>query len=95
MTDDIEKNENPKSLIEFPCDFPIKILGKSGFDFESAVLMIIRKHIPNLPEGAIQLKPSEKGSYLSITAVVYVESQAQLDAIYQDLVASELVMMVL
>ena len=87
---------NPKkSLLNFPCDFPIKILGKADFTFESTVLTIIRKHIPNLSEGAIQLKTSQQGNYLSITAIVCVESQAQLDDLYRELVASELVLMVL
>jgi uncharacterized protein len=84
-----------KSVLDFPGDFPIKILGKANFAFESTVLTIIRKHIPNLPEGAIQLKTSEKGNYLSITAVLHVENQTQLDNLYRELVASELVLMVL
>ena len=93
MIDDDSRESN--LLIQFPCDFPIKIIGKSGFDFEAEVLTIIRKHIPNLSEGAIVLTPSEKGNYLSITATVYVESQAQLDGLYKALVGSKLVMMVL
>ena len=84
-----------KSTLTFPCDFPIKVLGKSNFEFESAVLTIIRKHIPNLSEGAVQLKTSQEGNYLSITATLYVESQKQLDDLYRELVASEFVLMVL
>jgi len=84
-----------KTLLNFPTHFPIKILGKADFSFESTVITIIRKHIPNLSEGAVQLKSSQKGNYLSITATVYVESQAQLDALYQELVDCELVLMVL
>ena len=89
------ENESPESLIQFPCDFPIKIFGKAGFEFESAVVTIIRVHIPNLSEGAIQLRASKNGNYVSMTASVTVESQIQLDALYRDLVACELVMMVL
>lgn len=84
-----------QSKLTFPCDFPIKILGKSNFEFESTALTIIRKHIPNLSEGAVQLKMSQEGNYLSITATVYVESQKQLDDLYRELVASEFVLMVL
>jgi uncharacterized protein len=98
MTDDKQNSnddEKPESLIHFPCDFPIKIFGKAGFEFESTVVTIIRKHAPNLSEGAIQLKSSGKGNYVSMTALVYVKSQMQLDDLYRDLVACELVMMVL
>lgn len=87
--------ETQKTLLKFPCDFPIKILGKANFDFESTVLMIIRKHIPNLPEGAIALKTSGKGNYLSITATVPVETQTQLDELYRELTACASVLMVL
>lgn len=87
--------DTKKTLLNFPCHFPMKILGKANFEFESAVIPIIRKHVPNLSEGAIALKTSQQGNYLSITATVYVESQAQLDALYKELVACELVMMVL
>lgn len=84
-----------KTSLHFPCHFPMKILGKANFEFEAAAVTIIRKHIPNLSEGAIALKTSREGNYLSITATVYVENQAQLDELYKELVASELVIMVL
>ena len=87
--------DTKKTILTFPCDFPIKILGKANFDFEAAVLTIIRKHVPHLSEGAVQLKPSNEGNYLSITAMVHVESQTQLDNLYQELVACKLVLMVL
>lgn len=83
------------NLLQFPCNFPIKIMGKAGFEFESSVLTIIRRHIPHLAEGAITLKPSKQGNYLSITAIVHVENQVQLDNLYRDLVACEWVLMVL
>jgi uncharacterized protein len=88
-------NEPSENLIKFPCDFPIKIFGKASFEFESAVVTIIHKHIPNLSEGAIKLKFSNNEKYLAITALVPVKNQEQLDALYQELVASKLVIMVL
>lgn len=87
--------DSKKSLLTFPCDFPIKILGKATFDFESTVVTIIRKHIPRLSEGAITLKTSQEGKYLSITAMLRIESQEQIDALYNELVNCKLVIMVL
>lgn len=84
-----------ESLLKFPCNFPIKVFGKAGFEFEASVVSTVRKHIPSLTEGAISLKHSQKGNYVALTAVVYVESQGQLDELYRDLVACKEVLIVL
>jgi putative lipoic acid-binding regulatory protein len=82
-------------ILQFPCDFPVKVLGKAGIEFEGAVVSIIRKHFPQLSEGAIQIKPSKKGNYISLTATLHANSKAQLDALYQELVNCEAVLMAL
>lgn len=87
----LENNE----LWQFPCDFPIKVMGKTTPEFEALVLSIIRKHAPDLTEGAIELRSSQNGNYLSITVTVRAQSKAQLDTIYQELTASKLVLMAL
>ena len=83
------------SAITFPCQFPIKIIGKADSDFESSVIVILNKHFPGLPEGALQLSTSKQGHYIAITATVNAQSQAQLDSVYEELSHSPDVIMAL
>lgn len=82
-----------ETLLEFPCQFPIKVMGKTGDEFELAVLEIFRRHVPDLADDAIKQRPSSKGNYLSITVTFNATSKVQLDAIYMDLSACEHVTM--
>lgn len=84
-----------ESLLKFPCDFTLKVFGLSTDEFESAVLVIVHKHAPNLSGRAIQSRTSEHGKYLALTITVQVDSREQLDNIYQDLSSSPHVIMVL
>ena len=84
-----------QSLIEFPCDFPIKAMGLADGELESQVLAIVRRHAPDLSEGAVRSRPSSNGKYLSITVTVRAHNRAQLDAIYLDLTACQQVLMAL
>lgn len=81
------------TLFEFPCDFPIKAMGLAAPDFDALVVAIIRRHTPDLREGAIATRPSSNGKYLAVTVTIEATSKAQLDAIYQDLSADEKVLM--
>lgn len=83
------------TLLEFPCAFPIKIMGDNTAEFEATVIRIVRQHIPNLGEGAVRQNHSKKGNYLALTVTIQAESKAQLDALYQELTACELTKMVL
>lgn len=82
-----------ETLLEFPCQFPIKAMGKACDEFEVAVLKIFKKHVPDLAEDAIKQRPSGKGNYLAITVTITATSKQQLDAIYMDLTACEHVAM--
>lgn len=73
------------SLLDFPCDFTFKVIGKANLSFEAEVLMIIRQHFPNLGEGAIKLNTSSKDNYLALTITVLAQSQDQLDNAYRAL----------
>jgi putative lipoic acid-binding regulatory protein len=84
-----------ESLLKFPCKFPIKAMGKSDCDLDMIVAEIVRRHAPDLREGAIRSRASGKGNYVSITVTVNATSREQLDAIYQDLVDCEAVLMAL
>lgn len=90
MTD--QANE---TLLQFPCEFPIKIMGKNHIDFETAVITIINRHVEDFPEGALTSRTSKNGTYLSITVTIQAQSKDQLDNIYRELSAHELVMMAL
>jgi putative lipoic acid-binding regulatory protein len=79
--------DSPESLLKFPCEFPIKAMGPSRADFEALVAGIVRRHAPNMGEGAVVSRPSKGGKYLAVTVTIRAESKAQLDAIYRDLTA--------
>jgi uncharacterized protein len=74
--------DDGKDLVDFPTDFPIKIIGDATPQFEAAILDIARQHHPELLDNAIQCKVSEKGNYLSMTITVRAVSQKALDALY-------------
>ena len=88
MTDDNGVNDD-ESVFEFPCEFPVKAMGKSCPELEAAVIEIMNRHVPDLGEGAIRMRKSGKGNYVSITITVQAKSREQLDAIYMDLTACE------
>ena len=93
MTKDIKLHdltlEEGETLLEFPCEFPIKAMGLTCDELEIAVLEIINRHVDNLSEGALRLRPSKKGKYTAITITITAHSKEQLDAIYIDLSACE------
>lgn len=84
-----------ESLIEFPSDFPIKIMGVRSDDFAQLVLEVVLRHDPDFDGGTMEMRPSRKGSYLSLTCTVRATSQRQLDALYRELSAHPLVKVVL
>ena len=88
-------NDDQESVIKYPCEFPIKAMGKNGTQLEIAVLEIIHRHDTGLREGSIKSRPSSNGKYLSITVTISAQNRAQLDAIYQDLTDCEHVLMAL
>jgi uncharacterized protein len=84
-----------ESLIEFPCQFPIKVMGKSSSQLDILVVEIVRRHTPDIHESAVSTRPSKGGNYTAVTILVEASSQQQLDAIYQDLSGHPLVLMAL
>jgi putative lipoic acid-binding regulatory protein len=74
-----------ESLLEFPCQFAIKAMGKSRDDFDAIVVEIVRRHVEDLREGAVTCRPSRAGTYTSVTVMIEATSREQLDAIYQGL----------
>ncbi len=86
--------EHNDSLLEFPCDFPIKALGRSCENFDALVYSLVTPYAPDLSEAAITTKASAQGNYLSVTITVRATSREQLDAIYRAMTACEQIMMV-
>jgi hypothetical protein len=83
------------SLIEYPCEFPIKIMGHTRAGFAQAMLEVVRHHAPDFDGATLAMKTSKHGKYLSVTCVINATSRAQLDALYQELCDHPLVVMVL
>ena len=81
------------SLMEFPCSFPIKAMGKAADDFDSLIVEIVRKHHPDVTEGAVKTRPSREGKYISVTVTIEAQSREQLDNIYLELTAHERILM--
>lgn len=83
------------TLMEFPCNFPVKIIGINSLVFIGDVKSITIKHFPNFKDEDLTHKISEKNNYLAITAIVYAENQMMLDAYYQELTKHPDIKMVL
>jgi putative lipoic acid-binding regulatory protein len=86
-------DEEEESPLKFPCEFPVKAMGKADCELDIIVVEIVRRHAPNLAEGAVYTRNSKAGNYVSVTVRVNATSRAQLDAIYQDLVDCTAVIM--
>ena len=82
-------------LFNFPCDFPIKIMGRCDCELETLVVEIINKHVPNEAGNNVTTRPSGKGNFISVTVIIKATSREQLDNIYIELTAREEVLMAL
>ena len=87
--------ERTDELFNFPCDFPIKIMGRCDCDLEILVVEVINRHVSDLSENAVTTRPSGKGNFISVTVTVNATSREQLDNIYRELTAREEVLMAL
>ena len=74
-----------ETLLEFPCDFPLKIMGATRDGFAQAIVEVVIKHDPGFDAAAVEMRPSKAGNYLSLTCTVRATSKPQLDALYMEL----------
>ncbi len=74
-----------QSLMEYPVDFPIKILGPNNPAFVATMTALVLRHAPDFDASTLSSRRSREGKYLSITATIRAVSREQLDALYQDL----------
>jgi putative lipoic acid-binding regulatory protein len=87
--------KEPETLLEFPCKFPVKAMGRLDDGFEDLVTAIILSHAQIYGREAITTNPSRSGKFISVTVNIEALSKAQLDRIYQDLTACERVLVAL
>lgn len=89
------KMNDEAELLEFPCRFPIKAMGRNGDDFEAVVTAIVLNHAELFAGHDITVNQSGAGNFLSVTVTIQAQSRDQLDCIYMDLTACDQVLMAL
>ena len=89
----MSEQEPPK--IEFPCDYPIKVLGRSSEAFRGIILGVFERHAPGFDQAGIQVKDSAKGTFTSLTITITATGEDQLQALHEDLMATGHVKMVI
>ena len=88
----VEKNDNiTETLIEFPCDFPIKVMGETHDDLAAEIIKTIQTQLPGFNATKIEMRGSSGGKYISLTCTVHVTTKAQLDDVYRALSAHPMV----
>lgn len=70
-------------LIDFPCDFSIKVMGEMHESFAQIIIEAIQTKEPTFNASKVEMRASSGGKYISLTCSVYVTSQTQLDDIYR------------
>lgn len=101
MTTDSNDGQQPgdippqASLIEYPSDFPIKVMGAMQDGFAEAIVTLVQDFDPNFHAGKMEMRPSRNGNYLGLTVTVWVTSREQLDEIYRALTSHPMVKVVL
>ena len=87
--------EARQSILAFPCEFPMKIMGRREGGFAQGVMGIVLKHAPDYQPASMEMRPSRQGKYLSLTVTINATSREQLDALYRELCDHPSVVMVL
>lgn len=83
------------SLIEYPCAFPIKVMGAHAQGFEEAIVAVARHFDPQFDARTVERRPSSSGNYLGLTITVTATSREQLDELYRTLSTHPMVKVVL
>ena len=91
---DPDDSNGPRGL-EFPTDFPIKIMGRRDDGFAQAIVEVVLQHAPDFDAATLEMRSSKDGNYLSLTATVRATSREQLDALYRALTSHPMVKIVL
>ena len=86
--------QEQKELLEFPCVFPIKIMGIKHPEFKSAIAAVVKKHAPNFEPNTITTRNSATGKYEALAVTINAQSRQQLDDLYRDLTKHPMVKVV-
>ena len=82
-------------LLQFPTDYPIKVVGRHSDEFRARVHAIMLRHAPTLDADQVSERLSENGNFLSISYMIRAESREQVVALATDLKAAEGVLMII
>lgn len=82
-------------LLEFPVDFPLKVMGRRVEGFAQSISDLVREHVPDFDPATMELRSSSGGNYLSLTVIVRLHSRAQLQSLHEALSRHPLVRIVL
>jgi uncharacterized protein len=86
-------DEAPK--IEFPCDYPVKIVGENRDSFVEVIFELTRRHAPEITEEHVQIRASREGNYCAVTITIRATGEPQLRELHETLKGHPLVRLVL
>ncbi len=89
----VTEQEPPK--IEFPCEYPIKVLGRASDSYETVVFEVFERHAPGFDRDKVTQRASGKGTFTAITVIIIATGTDQLEALHSDLMATGQVQMVI
>jgi len=84
-----------ESALEFPCEFPIKMMGRDTPDFRATARALVEKHAGEVADDAVKAALSRNGRFVSVTVTITATSREQLDTIYREVTAHEDILMAL
>jgi putative lipoic acid-binding regulatory protein len=84
-----------ESLIKYPCEFPIKVMGKQVPDLAQTLTAVVLEFDPDFDPATVEMRPSKAGNYMGLTFTVHATSRAQLDNLYKALHAHHMVSVIL
>ena len=91
LTPPVQDDPRKASLIEYPCDFPIKVMGARVDGFAEAMAKVAQQFDPGFNPSTIEMRPSKAGNYLSVTLTIRATSREQLDNMYRALTSHPMV----
>ena len=83
------------SVIEYPLEFPVKVMGLNRPEFRPAMIAVFRRHAPDFDDTTVEVRSSREAKYLSLTMTITAVSREQLDALYSELSDHPMVTMAL
>ena len=89
-----DENTPRETVMDFPCEFPLKIMGTHHDEFAQTILAVVQEHAPDTQEHHVSTRLSSKGNYIGATVVITATSQEQLDNIYRSLTSHPMVKVV-